>query len=575
MEQTNSKPSPLIKLIWSTLGFTFVCSGFIFNATPFGVIMSILGTVLLVTKSFYLKQVGAANRRAARLQEDTPALYQTLSEKDLIKHLLARELQYWQRNGEKIRCKAALTRKTVYSAVAILLFVVCLFATYYQGICVPLSCMILLVFVWLWNRATPEQVLYEKAKKNKQLPFSQLVKDNVYDEAVTPKARRRSILALGILISLLGLFFQNTTETKLKYTPTDGGVMLTSYRPALKELKQATVPRTVDGQPVVAIADGVFKNFSYLEAVTLPNTVRSIGSRAFENCSDLEQIVLPEGLTALGGEAFMNCAALTAIQIPQGVTELRGNTFEDCEKLVEVQLHDGITAIHAYCFRGCKSLEAIQLPSNITEIRTYTFEGCSSLKAIEIPAGVTRIASHAFHNCTALSDVSLPDTLQELGRSAFRNCTSLLFIDLPKGVTMEENTFKESPTRIGEKKYTDAQWVRIVQEFEVKPWPTPVYYMYNLDKGPDAICRYGTEGYVVLTDSAAYPVTDGRSLQLLEDNAALLALLEKAENAGVPFLRIHLYTQVGSQITGNDEFVYSDYDINQLASQLKAVNEDG
>ena len=498
-------------------------------------------------------------------------LYNILSQKKLTKLLIAKELRRQTRCGEKMRCKAVLYRKAIYCAVALTLGTLILFGTYYKSCCIPLLWVLVLVFLFLWIMATPEQVLYEKARLNKKVPFEQLVRENLYDEAATPLTKIRNLLAIGALVLLFAVFFQSTSETRIKTVPTEGGVTVASYRPALQEMETATIPKTLDGQTVVAIDDNVFQDFSKLREICLPDSVTSIGARAFKNCKKLGDITLPASLTVLGGEAFKNCSALMTIEIPKGVTELRGNTFEGCSNLKTVQLHDGITAIHAYCFRGCKGLVSIQLPKNITEIRTYTFEGCSSLEEIDIPAGVTRIASHAFHNCTSLSSVYLPDTLTEIGNSAFRNCTALQEIGMPKGVTVAENAFKESPTEIGDKKYTDQQWNRILRELEDHQWPDALYYMYNKEKGSDAICRYGTEGYIVLADRQEFKarISDDRALKEFSDDATLLALLEKAKAEGVNTVKIYIYTQVGSEIIGGSEFVSSVNNIDAMIAQLK------
>ena len=333
-------------------------------------------------------------------------------------------------------------------------------------------------------------------------------------------------------------------------------------------MEEAVIPDHIDGQRVVAIADDVFSDIYHLEQVTIPASVRSIGVRAFKNCGNLEQITLPAELQSLGGEAFMNCTSLREIQIPEGVTELRGNTFEGCSNLESVELPEGMTAIHAYCFRGCTSLSSIQLPAHISEIRTYTFEGCSDLTHIEIPVGVTRIASHAFHNCTDLSYVYLPDTLEEIGSSAFRNCTSLKFVEMPQGVTREDNSFKESPTKIKDKHYTDLEWLICWQD--AKSLGAPMYYMYNLDKGIDAICRYGTNGYVVLSDNPGFAdlIDDTRDIQPLETEQTLIDWLEKAKSKDVPSVMFYHYSQAVTDDQGDPTFVALEYSIDVFLELL-------
>ena len=62
----------------------------------------------------------------------------------------------------------------------------------------------------------------------------------------------------------------------------------------------------------VIIPEGVTKidGFAYcygLKSITIPSSVKEIGSNAFKECIELESIVLPAGLSTLGYRAFYNC----------------------------------------------------------------------------------------------------------------------------------------------------------------------------------------------------------------------------------------------------------------------------
>lgn len=127
------------------------------------------------------------------------------------------------------------------------------------------------------------------------------------------------------------------------YSRTDGGYVITLCRTGLSGDSKINPYR--NGEPVVGIKSGAFKNNFFLKSVELPDS-----------------------LTSIEGEAFMNCVALKSIEIPPRVTEVRGDTFHDCKTLTTVKLHDNITALHAACFMGCESLREIKLPRKITEI---------------------------------------------------------------------------------------------------------------------------------------------------------------------------------------------------------------
>ena len=71
-----------------------------------------------------------------------------------------------------------------------------------------------------------------------------------------------------------------------------------------------------DGRSVVAIGDRAFMNCGYLRAVTLPDSVESIGVRSFAFCTSLLDVrVSSEShLCSVGNRAFMGCERLTVLR---------------------------------------------------------------------------------------------------------------------------------------------------------------------------------------------------------------------------------------------------------------------
>ena len=62
----------------------------------------------------------------------------------------------------------------------------------------------------------------------------------------------------------------------------DGGVELVSYN---GNDTNVTIPSTIGGKPITAIADKAFSSRDNVESVTIPSTVQTIGSLAFEDTS--------------------------------------------------------------------------------------------------------------------------------------------------------------------------------------------------------------------------------------------------------------------------------------------------
>ena len=121
------------------------------------------------------------------------------------------------------------------------------------------------------------------------------------------------------------------------------------------------IPATYNDKPVVVIQNSGFKNCSNMTAISIPNSIRSIGINAFENCSNIAEVVIPEGVTLVGN-----------------------NTFLGCVKLANVTLPTSLESIGSNAFAGCSSLTMIALPKNVEEIGTNAF-GETSKYGEEIP----------------------------------------------------------------------------------------------------------------------------------------------------------------------------------------------
>ena len=101
---------------------------------------------------------------------------------------------------------------------------------------------------------------------------------------------------------------------------------------------------------------------------------------------------------------FDGCSGLTAITIPNSVTSIGDYAFEDCSSLTSITIPSSVTSISDCTFTGCSGLTSITIPSSVTSIGVEAFEGCSGLTSITIPNSVTSIGYRAFYGCN-LADV--------------------------------------------------------------------------------------------------------------------------------------------------------------------------
>ncbi|MCL2528363.1 MAG: leucine-rich repeat protein, partial [Defluviitaleaceae bacterium] len=65
-----------------------------------------------------------------------------------------------------------------------------------------------------------------------------------------------------------------------------------------------TIPVTIYGMPVAGLGDVAFFQNTVVTQVTLPSTLRTIGSNTFAGATSLTSITIPESVTAIGNNAF-------------------------------------------------------------------------------------------------------------------------------------------------------------------------------------------------------------------------------------------------------------------------------
>ncbi len=253
-----------------------------------------------------------------------------------------------------------------------------------------------------------------------------------------------------------------TDENGLVFIITnDGKATLKEYTGNAAEI---VIPATVNGCPVVAIGNNVFRGrnssgngYTAITSVILPEGLLSIGDYAFANCYDMTLCNIPASVTSIGIYAFENCRGLTTVIIPDGVTVISEFAFYCCDQLANVTFGKNVKVIERYAFASCSSLTAAILPDaletigenafgecrsmttlafgkNLKVIESRAFTSCHSISVLALPEGLEVVGEYVFSNCR-LSALTLPSTLKEIGAHAFNSAGSLGEIVIPASVT--------------------------------------------------------------------------------------------------------------------------------------------
>lgn len=207
------------------------------------------------------------------------------------------------------------------------------------------------------------------------------------------------------------------------YRPlSDGTLEITGYNGISKNVN---IPTSINGTPVSSIGESAFADFFeevLIESVTIPDSVKTIGSYAFSSCIALHTVNFGSNVEYIGNSAFSGCVKLKSITIPEKLTSLEGAVFNSCEALTSVVIHDNIKTIGGSAFYGCVNLKDLTIGKSVTYIDMLAFGDCKSLESVTIPESVGMLGEYAFSGCSKLEDVIF------VGKTSYFN-----------------NTFEDSP----------------------------------------------------------------------------------------------------------------------------------
>ena len=157
-------------------------------------------------------------------------------------------------------------------------------------------------------------------------------------------------------------------DNEIWYTTTDG--RLFDYYNGSTDMPELLYNSYRDGRgclvfksAVQSIKKGTFSGRETLRTVTLPNSVKQIGSYSFQYCSNLESINFPESLETIEPFAFAN-VGFTELFI-DNPAELPSCAFYECEKLNSVTISENVQKIDSAAFSGCSGLKHITMLSPV------------------------------------------------------------------------------------------------------------------------------------------------------------------------------------------------------------------
>ena len=97
-------------------------------------------------------------------------------------------------------------------------------------------------------------------------------------------------------------------------------------------------PRSLPAHAEIDRGLGVY--LADISTISLPETLKSIGTYTFYKASLSGTVALPDSLTQLGASAFSGCEKVEAIQIGSGLKDIPANAFAGCTNLKTITVNN-------------------------------------------------------------------------------------------------------------------------------------------------------------------------------------------------------------------------------------------
>ncbi len=279
---------------------------------------------------------------------------------------------------------------------------------------------------------------------------------------------------------------------KFEYEKSGEDYILTKYNGSETDV---VIPEKYSGKTVVGIGEGVFSLNNFIQTITIPAGVKSIGRDAFSGASKLAT-VKAASLDAWLDITFANYAANPmhvaneiyfgqskfegALNVPTGKTTINEYAFYGFGSLTSVTIPDSVKSIGYRAFEGAfkqsaaltvnvNSLEtwcAIEFSKGKTDMdkcsanplspgATLVVDGTPVTERLDL-AGIGKVGAYAFFGYDKITSVTCGAA--ELGEYAFANCTKLqiaqtsadiISTGLFKGCTALDSVTLENTTSVG------------------------------------------------------------------------------------------------------------------------------
>lgn len=218
---------------------------------------------------------------------------------------------------------------------------------------------------------------------------------------------------------------------------------------ANKQFQTVSVEGAVNSISVQKIKSEVFKDFTNLSGVVLPDTILEIEANAFAGCTSLKAINMPGAIQKIGDSAFEGCTLISSIELPNTLVEIGERAFFGVEienlaiptsltklkksfnssKVTSVLIPDNINSIDDLAFSEMENLKTIIVTKCNKDFILVDVLNNSYIEELILADSITSLPNDAFYKASKIKKVTIPKTLVRASTDCFAYCTSLVEVN--------------------------------------------------------------------------------------------------------------------------------------------------
>jgi len=217
-----------------------------------------------------------------------------------------------------------------------------------------------------------------------------------------------------------------------------------------------TLVTEIELPEITKIKNYTFYGFNGLTKISLPGTIKNIGTNVFFGCENIEEIYIPST------DIWMNINFATASSNPMAgsnkeglyltdgtlvtITEFNPETetilkpyvFYNYEKLTELTIGDKVVGIGKYAFADCTGITDLTIGSGLTGgVDSAMFGGCVNLKSLSINSNPL---DGAFKD-SVLTFLYVDEFVTSIGKDAFKNSNIIQLVIATRALTIDKEMF--------------------------------------------------------------------------------------------------------------------------------------